>query len=192
MVELRYKIWMCCYGKLSILFTLALAEVQCESSLPSRVVNSHLNGVPMHAGFKLSKRRLLENRLYSRSAFEAKSLSLRGGGGCLSCFPKPTKPSDSSTKTGDSFVKFTLEAIFNASELNGTKFTPAILGSHECLGSWMPNQVRHASPHPATIILAITISPPPTDHTHVSGAQKHMDSHPQVRASTRIPHRRRA
>jgi hypothetical protein len=64
-------------------------------------------------------------------------LSLRGGGGCLSCFPRnPTKPQK------PLFVSFQLDVQFNTSAMNFTKFYPGILGSSEILGNWQPDKVR--------------------------------------------------
>lgn len=136
MLELQRMLLICNCEMLMCLFFLAWVDVQCHSSLPSRVVISNLIDFPMHAGFKLSKRVLLERRLNSRPVFEGTSIRLRGGGGCLSCFPRKQN-----TKQIDPYVQFALEAIFNSSESNGTEFTPGVLGSHEFLGSWMSNQV---------------------------------------------------
>jgi hypothetical protein len=64
-------------------------------------------------------------------------LSLRGGGGCMSCFPRK-----STKQTKDHFVSFQLDVYFNTSALNFSQFYPGILGSCEILGLWKENQVH--------------------------------------------------
>ncbi len=64
-------------------------------------------------------------------------LSLRGGGGCLSCFPRnPAKQKQ------NILVSLNFDVYFNTTATNFTKFSPGILGSCETLGKWAPNQVR--------------------------------------------------
>jgi hypothetical protein len=98
---------------------------ECASSFPVREFRS-AKGLFMRA-------KILGQRTTSK---QGDSLSLRGGGGCLSFPRKATQ------QKKDRFVSFQLDVFFNTSVLNFTQFSPGILGSCEILGKWKENQVR--------------------------------------------------
>ena len=114
-----------------------LPKVKCDSMFISLAVIGNMRWVhlPLNTRSTIPRGHDFGRIPDLHAASQRNILYLRGGGGCLSCFPrKPPKPNDP-------FTQITLVAFFNASTLNISHLAPGVLGSHESLGSWMQNQV---------------------------------------------------